>query len=210
MYEFQNKILHEKYTFLFNFMNFFLRNPYITWNWVFTQCICGWPDLRPMSPVSRDPPVKQPGRVCFPLSWLRMSRSLVCLLSDLLPSFADQKGELVLWCLTASSLRPPRLSSTMWRSCLKASCARCACAGTARRRTRGAWPTRRGERASRGKPGASGARSWPKTTRTWPLSSSPSPVMTFLCSELSERYGCPLDGHCRRPLVLVIYIRLDS
>uniref|UniRef100_A0A667HY08 GTP binding protein overexpressed in skeletal muscle n=1 Tax=Lynx canadensis TaxID=61383 RepID=A0A667HY08_LYNCA len=83
------------------------------------------------------------------------------------------------------------------RSCLRASCGRSAFGGTARRRMSGGWPTRKGGRASPGKPGASGARSWPKTTRIWPSSSSPNPAMTSLCSRHPESPRCPPDG-CHR------------
>lgn len=68
--------------------------------------------------------------------------------------------------------------------------------GTARRRMSGDWPIRKGRRACPGKPGASGARSWPKTTRIWPSSSSPNPAMTSLYSRNPESPRCPFDGHC--------------
>lgn len=122
-------------------------------------------------------------------AWRVKSAAPLTLLS---PScFPHQKGERVPWCSTASSSRLLRPSSTTSRSCLKASCGRSASGGTARRRTSGGWPTRSGGRASPGKPGASGVRSWPKTTRTWPSSSSPSPATTSRCSRHPESPAVP-------------------
>ena len=129
---------------------------------------------------------RHPAWLC---AWRVKSAAPLTLLS---PScFPHQKGERVPWCSTASSSRPLRPSSTTSRSCLRASCGRSASGGTARRRTSGGWPTRSGARASPGKPGASGARSWPKTTRTWPSSSSPNPATTSRCSRHPESLAFP-------------------
>lgn len=126
------------------------------------------PDLKPISPASRNLPVRLfasiyvlgghvsqlppifihrlwhslpwgPFNVSSPPAWLCEVRYIIlCCPSDFLLLFSpSQKGEHVLWCLTASSLRPLRLSSTTWRSCLRASYGRSAFGGTARRRMSG-------------------------------------------------------------------------
>ena len=90
---------------------------------------------------------------------------------------------------TASLLRRRLRCTTMSRRCLRVSCARYACAGTAKRPTHVGKRVLGGERALARRRSASWAASSLETAARWPCVPSPSPATTSPCSR-------PWGTHC--------------